>query len=150
MLPGKNNSHIIPTCFPLVRSIIRSEMMFMDELQHIQAPVARSTPNSRRARSFLVRSGLQLNLIWIPYWFSVILHWCTLYFVYQIDQPGADPAKCRARRTKNDLSRRLFGVERATGACICCNSSINIISERIISRTRWNCGGTWVEHYFSR
>jgi len=29
--------------------------MFIDDLQHIQAPVARSDPNSRRARSFLVR-----------------------------------------------------------------------------------------------
>ena len=30
-------------------------MMFIDDLQHIQAPVARSSPNRRRDRSVLVR-----------------------------------------------------------------------------------------------
>ena len=46
---------IFPSYFQLVGLVIRSEMVFIDELQHIQAPVARSDRNSRRARSFLVR-----------------------------------------------------------------------------------------------
>ena len=66
--------------------------------------------------------------------------------------PARDPAPIRemqAPLTKNDLARRLFGVGRETGACGSCNSSINIISERITDRTRWNQGGIEVESFFS-
>ena len=41
-------------------------MMFIDELQLPQAPVSRPTPNSRRARSFLV-SGAYISRIGAEY-----------------------------------------------------------------------------------
>ena len=62
----------IPPQFHRVRSLFRSEMMFIDDLQHIQGPVARSNPNSRRSRLFLVRSARQLISCWFTIDFLLI------------------------------------------------------------------------------